>query len=117
MTEALTKLHEQPDRAWTTETLAAEISVSRSTLARRLAAVLGQSPGAYLTQWRMDLAARKLRDTDASIAAVARSVGYTSQYAFSRAFTRARTQWPGRYRLTARGVRSAATADRPEIRW
>jgi AraC-like DNA-binding protein len=90
MTEAPTELHEQRDRAWTTETLATEPAVSRSTVARRFTAVLGQSPGAYLAQRRMDLAARRLRDTDAPIAAVARSVGYTSQYAFSRAFTRAR---------------------------
>jgi AraC-like DNA-binding protein len=52
------------------------------------------------------------RDTDASIAAMARSVGYTSQYAFSRAFTRARAQSPDRYRVTAREA-DAAEATRP----
>ena len=100
--EAVAKLHGDPARAWTTATLAEEISVSRATLARRFPAVVGQTPGAYLTQWRMDLASLRLRDTDDSLETVARSVGYTSVYAFSRAFGRARSQPPGRYRTDSR---------------
>jgi AraC-like DNA-binding protein len=50
----------------------------------------------------MDLAARRLRDTDDSLEAVARSVGYTSVYAFSRAFSRLRSQPPGQYRARFR---------------
>jgi AraC-like DNA-binding protein len=50
----------------------------------------------------MDLAARRLRDTDDSLEAVARSVGYTSVYAFSRAFSRQRSMPPGQYRALAR---------------
>ena len=100
--EALTKLHEDPARAWTTATLAEEINVSRATLSRRFPAVVGQTPGAYLTRWRMDLAALRLRDTDDPLEAVARSVGYTSVYAFGRAFRRARSLPPGRYRTTSR---------------
>ena len=100
--EALAKLHQDPARAWTTATLAAEINISRATLSRRFPAVVGQSPGAYLTRWRMDLAALRLRDTDDALETIARSVGYTSVYAFSRAFSRARSQPPGRYRLTSR---------------
>ncbi|MFB6723490.1 cupin domain-containing protein [Kribbella sp. NPDC056345] len=102
LTAALTKLHADPAHPWTTELLAAELGVSRATLTRRFVATTGQAPGAYLTQWRMDLAARRLRDTDDTLDTVARSVGYTSAYAFSRAFSRARGQAPGRYRVTAR---------------
>jgi transcriptional regulator GlxA family with amidase domain len=47
MTEALTKLHTDPARAWTTQILAAELSVSRATLSRRFLAVAGESPGGY----------------------------------------------------------------------
>jgi hypothetical protein len=54
----------------------------------------GESPSAYLTRWRMDLAARRLRDTDDSLEAIAQSVGYTSVYAFSRAFHRIRSPPP-----------------------
>lgn len=102
ISEALTKLHGDPARAWTTATLAAEISVSRATLSRRFPSVVGQTPAAYLTRWRMDLAALRLRDTDDALDTIARSVGYTSVYAFSRAFSRARSQPPGRYRITSR---------------
>ena len=76
--------------------------MSRATLARRFPAVVGQTPAAYLTRWRMDLAALRLRNTDDTLEDVARSVGYTSVYAFSRAFRRVRSQPPGRYRATSR---------------
>lgn len=100
--EAMARLHADPARAWTTEILAGEIGVSRATLSRRFSAVVGQTPGAYLTGWRMDLAALRLRDTDDALEDVARSVGYASVYAFSRAFGRARSQPPGRYRVASR---------------
>jgi AraC-like DNA-binding protein len=57
----------------------------------------------------MDLAARRLRDTTDTLDSIARSVGYTSAYAFSRAFSRSRGQSPGRYRLTARAAAAEAT--------
>jgi AraC-like DNA-binding protein len=63
------------------------------------------APGAYLTSWRMDLAARRLRDTDESAGAIARSLGYTSEYAFNRAFARARNMPPGRYRTASQAPR------------
>lgn len=102
VSDAMGRLHQQPDRAWTTELLAAELAVSRTTLARRFRAVAGETPGGYLTRWRMDLAAVRLRDTDDTLESIARAVGYTSVYAFSRAFRRARGQAPGRYRVLAR---------------
>jgi methylphosphotriester-DNA--protein-cysteine methyltransferase len=40
----------------------------------------------YLAQWRMQVAAQKLRDSGASLAQVAELVGYESEAAFSRAF-------------------------------
>jgi AraC-like DNA-binding protein len=40
----------------------------------------------YLANWRMQLASQKLRNTTASLAQIADSVGYTSEAAFSRAF-------------------------------
>jgi AraC-like DNA-binding protein len=101
---AVARLHEDPARAWTTASLAGEIAVSRATLARRFPAVVGETPGAYLTRWRMDLAARRLRDSDDALEAVAQAVGYTSVYAFSRAFRRARSMPPGRYRVAARAA-------------
>ena len=75
--------------------------MSRATLARRFTSHVGETPASYLTRWRMDLAARRLRDSTDPISVVAASVGYTSEYAFSRAFSRARRISPGRYRAQA----------------
>ena len=99
---ALAVLHTQPGHDWTIPSLAAAIGVSRATLARRFPARVGSTPAAYLTRWRMDLAAVRLRDTDDTVGTIARSLGYTSEYAFNRAFTRARHIPPGRYRTHSR---------------
>ena len=89
-------------RSWTVESLAAATEVSRATLARRFLATVGNTPAAHLTRWRMDLAAQRLRNSDDTVAAIARSVGYGSESAFSRAFTRSRGIPPGRYRTHSR---------------
>ncbi|WP_033345005.1 AraC family transcriptional regulator [Catenuloplanes japonicus] len=95
---ALQHIHAAPALPWTTETLAAATSVSRATLTRRFPAAIGQGPAAYLAQWRMDLAAARLRTTREPVEAIAAQVGYGSVPAFSRAFTRAHGSSPGRYR-------------------
>ena len=64
----------------------------------------------------MDLAAKRLRDTDDTVGVIARSLGYTSEYAFNRAFTRARGIPPGRYRTEGRAARDTA-ADRQQGPW
>jgi AraC-like DNA-binding protein len=99
---ALAALHADPGRDWTAASLAAAIGVSRATLARRFLARVGDTPAGYLTRWRMDLAAQRLRDTDDTVGVIARSLGYTSEYAFNRAFARARGTPPGRYRSRSR---------------
>jgi len=100
--QALERMHREPARQWTVSTLATELAVSRATLSRRFAAAVGQSPAAYLTQWRLDLAAVQLRDTRDSVESVAATVGYGSVPAFTRAFIRVRGQAPSRFRTEAR---------------
>lgn len=94
----LARLHAHPGHPWTIDSLAAEVAMSRAAFARRFAHLVGEPPLAYLTRWRLSLAARWLRDTDEPIAAVAGQVGYGSEYSFSRAFTRFQGQPPARYR-------------------
>jgi AraC-like DNA-binding protein len=101
---ALAKLHADPARPWTIESIAAEVNMSRAVFARRFTSLVGEAPMTYLTRWRMNLAARRLRDTDEPIATVAAQVGYTSEYSFSRAFVRTYTQAPGRYRHQSRPI-------------
>ena len=100
--QAMNAIHQRPREPWTIESLAREVNVSRATLARRFAYLVGETPPEYLTRWRMDLAAQRLRDTDDTIAQVADAVGYRSEYSFSRAFTRHRGRAPGRYRRETR---------------
>ena len=97
----LAVLHERPGHDWTLDTLAATANVSRATLARRFTHHVGEPPLTYLTRWRLDVAARRLRDTSLPVAAIAHEVGYHSEFAFNRAFTRAHGQPPGRYRRHA----------------
>jgi AraC-like DNA-binding protein len=98
---ALSLIHADPSRAWTLDTLAREAATARATLTRRFVALTGQSPMAYLTAWRMSLAARSLRDGDAAVRQVAQEVGYQSEFAFARAFKRATGTAPGQYRKAA----------------
>jgi AraC-like DNA-binding protein len=97
----LRAIHRDPGRPWTVEELAFQAGLSRAAFARRFAALVGQPPQAYLTWWRMTLAARLLRDSDAPLATVARKVGYTSEFAFAHAFKREYGLAPGGFRRSA----------------
>ena len=85
---ALALLHGDPGRAWTVDKLAREVALSRSSLAERFAALVGETPIQYLMRWRLALAARTLRAGREAIARVAERSGYESETAFSRAFKR-----------------------------
>jgi AraC-like DNA-binding protein len=98
LARALSAIHCRAGEPWTADQLAAEARLSRSAFAERFGEVLGQPPLTYLTRWRMQIAARRLRDTPQGIAAIAAEVGYESEATFSRAFKREMGVAPGRYR-------------------
>jgi AraC-like DNA-binding protein len=95
---ALTAMHGNPARAWTLESLAREVGLSRSALAERFTHIVGQPPMHYLTNWRMQLAASLLLSGVDGVAHVAERVGYESEAAFSRAFKKAVGVAPGQWR-------------------
>jgi AraC-like DNA-binding protein len=95
---ALRAIHADPGRPWTLASLAAAAHASRTTLARRFTELVGEPPLAYLTGWRMALAAERLSDPSATVGAVAREVGYTDAFAFSSAFKRTLGKSPTAYR-------------------
>ncbi len=101
---ALRLLHADPARAWTVATLAAEVGLSRAALARRFRALVGEPPLAYLTAWRLALAEERLRGSDLTLAAIAREVGYGSEFALSAAFSRHVGEPPSRWRAKARAA-------------
>jgi transcriptional regulator GlxA family with amidase domain len=98
ITTALHGMHRHPDKPWTVEDLAAVAGLSRAAFAKRFATIVGQPPLAYLTWWRMTLAAQLLRESDMPLRTVAARCGYASEYAFGKAFKRAYDMAPGRYR-------------------
>jgi len=85
---ALALLHAEPGRAWTVDRLARQVALSRSSLAERFTALMGESPMQYLTRWRLALAARALRSGGEAIMRIAERSGYESEAAFNRAFKR-----------------------------
>jgi AraC-like DNA-binding protein len=99
---ALALMHERPNEAWTTVLLAEEAALSRSALHERFVSFIGQPPMQYLAQWRMQLAARLLRDTDAKVLDIALDVGYENETTFSRAFKRSVGESPGTWRRAHR---------------
>ena len=98
---ALRLLHNNPAHPWTVAGLAAEVGLSRAALARRFTELVGEPPMAYLTNWRLTLAADLLLAPDATVGTVAAQVGYGSPYALSTAFKRHRGVGPREYRLSA----------------
>lgn len=96
---ALSALHRDPARAWTIESLARHVGLSRSALAERFSQFVGQPPMQYLTCWRIQLAASQLRSGVDSVAVIANRVGYDSEAAFSRAFKKVVGTPPGKWRV------------------
>ncbi len=96
--KSLSLLHGRIEETWTLEKLASEVNCSRSILAERFSRVLGVPPMKYLSQWRLQVAARLLRDRQDKILSIALSVGYESEASFSRAFKRSMGISPGVFR-------------------
>jgi AraC-like DNA-binding protein len=98
LAQALAAMHGAPAYNWDVASLAHRCGASRATLARKFTAQVGQAPLAYLTQLRLELAAQRLATSRDGLAAVAASVGYGSEFAFSRAFRRAFGKPPAAFR-------------------
>ncbi len=104
---AVRLMHAEPGKPWGLEELARATAMSRTSFAERFRAVAGMPPLTYLSRWRMLLAQRALRDSDARIGSLAAELGYSSESAFSTAFKREVGQSPLRYRHRVREELSA----------
>jgi AraC-like DNA-binding protein len=104
---ALALIHDHPAQPWSVASLASAARSSRATFARRFHELVGQSPITYLTSWRLTLAADLLAESDETLDAVARQVGYGDAFALSTAFKRVRGISPSDHRQAARASAGA----------
>jgi len=96
----ISKIHREPGRAWTIESLASEASMSRSAFAAHFTELVGEPAMRYVTRWRMSTALARLAESNITVSEVANSLGYESEAAFSRAFKRHLGVSPGLARRT-----------------
>jgi AraC-like DNA-binding protein len=99
---ALSALHARPAHGWTLDELGRDAGLSRSALAERFSALVGEPPMQYLSRWRMQVAAGLLASTHDGVATVASRVGYASEAAFNRAFRKLVGVPPGTWRRSRR---------------
>jgi AraC-like DNA-binding protein len=104
VSRALACLHDQPQHHWTTEVLARRVGLSRSAFAEHFTELVGMPPMRYLAQLRMQLAARRLRESPAPIGQIALETGYESEASFSKAFKRAYGTPPATWRRAQQGA-------------
>ncbi|GAA3227596.1 helix-turn-helix transcriptional regulator [Dactylosporangium siamense] len=96
---ALDAAYAESHRPWTLHALARVAGMGRTAFTARFRELVGESPFAHLTRWRMDLAATMLRDEPGrTLAEVAAAVGYSDEFAFGAAFRREVGTPPGTYR-------------------
>lgn len=94
--QALRAIHQSPGEAWTVESLARKVGMSRSGFSARFSELVGDSVKSYLTQWRMQVTRKRLQQENVAISQLADELGYGSEAAFSRAFKRIYGHSPGR---------------------
>ena len=105
MSAAINSIHDDPAHRWTLQELGKRAGMSRSTFALKFKQTVGTSPMEYLTRWRMLLAGDRLVNSSDPISAIAPSLGYESESAFSTAFKRVMGCSPRQY---SRGRNPAA---------
>ena len=97
---ALGAVYDAPGEKWTVDRLAAIAGMSRAGFSRRFTEVVGASPMAFVTDWRLTLAADLLCEPGETLASVAEQVGYANAFALSNAFKRVRGQSPKAWRAS-----------------
>lgn len=100
----LALFHRDARQSWTHDELSREVGLSRSSLADRFTRLIGTAPMQYLANWRMQIAAQKLRNSTLSLAQIADDIGYESEAAFSRAFKKTFGTAPGAWRRARNGT-------------
>ena len=82
------------------EDIAREVNISRTECFRCFQKITGQSPMEYLTFYRLQQAAHKLRNTDSSITEICISSGFNHPSYFGKKFREMYGVSPAQYRKT-----------------
>ena len=85
--KAINSMHDEPERAWTLESLAGVAGMSRASFANHFREATQATPIEYLTDWRITLAQSKIIN-GVPIKAIAKDVGYANPEALTRVFTK-----------------------------
>ncbi|MFF5292325.1 AraC family transcriptional regulator [Paractinoplanes globisporus] len=84
--EAIRWMEERPAHPWTLTELATALHLAPGYLVRLFKSVTGLPPMAYLTRYRVELAAERLLHTDEQVNAIGESVGWADPNYFARRF-------------------------------
>ncbi len=110
-------MHQSPEHRWTVAELADQLLISRSAFAERFKRITGRPPLEYLTWWRLQRAAARLRSGEvATMFELARNSGYQSEAAFSKAFRREFGIAPGELRRQALAQKATPSLLQLEIK-
>lgn len=82
----------------TVEDLAQAVSLSRSSLNRKMKSIMGVSPAEFIRESRLSKAARLLTETDMSLKSIAYDCGFADFSYFGKCFKASRGVTPGAYR-------------------
>ena len=85
LAKAIQAIHENPSKSWSLEELSALAMMSRAKFSADFRNIVGMTPGAYATQWRLSIV-QSLLLKGKSLEYISDEVGYANASALVRAF-------------------------------
>ncbi len=100
--QALMLIHRNPETNWTVTALGKQIGMSKATLNRHFQHTVGQTPMAYIKNWKMMKALNLVKHSSFSLEQIADLVGFSSARTLNKAFFRNYAHTPSHARTSAR---------------
>lgn len=93
-------IHKDSTYNWTIESLANSVGLSRASLAFRFKKSLGITINDYIVKLKLEKGKNLIHDSEISLEEVSRRVGYSSAFAFSKAYKRIYGQAPRKRKVS-----------------
>lgn len=100
--KAIDHMHANVSKAWTVESLAKTVGLSRAGFAAKFKKSMGKTPLHYLTVLRIQKGIRLLSESEEKIETIAFEVGYQDAFGFSKAFKKLTGHSPRDFRARAK---------------